>query len=54
VVPAESSNSGTKPDDFGWDRMLPPGFDRDEVLVCMVIAFGIAAASITTIYRVMS
>jgi hypothetical protein len=33
--------------------MPAPEFDRDEVLVCMVIAFCIAAASVTTIYRVM-
>jgi hypothetical protein len=53
LVPARRSNSGTRPDDFRWEWMPPPEFDRDEVLVCMVIAFGIAAASITTIYRVM-
>jgi hypothetical protein len=33
--------------------MPVPEFDRDEILVCMVIAFCIAAASITAIYRVM-
>jgi len=33
--------------------MPPPEFERDEVLVCVVIAFCIAAASVTTIYRVM-
>jgi hypothetical protein len=33
--------------------MPAPEFDRDEVLVCMVIAFCIAAASVSTIYRVM-
>jgi len=33
--------------------MPPPEFERDEVLVCVVIAFCIAAASVTTIYCVM-
>jgi hypothetical protein len=33
--------------------MPSPQFDRDEVVVCMVIAFCIAAASVTTIYHVM-
>jgi hypothetical protein len=37
----------------GYQEMPAPEFDRDEILVCMVIAFCIAAASITTIYRVM-
>jgi hypothetical protein len=32
--------------------MPAPEFDRDEVLVCMVLAFCIAAASVTTVYRV--
>ena len=31
-----------------------PEFDRDEVLVCMVLAFCLAGASVTVIYGVMS
>jgi len=29
----------------------PPGFDRDEVIVCMVVVFCIGNASLTVIYR---
>jgi hypothetical protein len=36
--------------DLRLARMPPPEFERDEVLVCMVIAFCIAAASVTTVY----
>ena len=31
-----------------------PEFDRDEVIVCMVIAFCLANAMISVIYRVMA
>jgi hypothetical protein len=30
-----------------------PKFDRDEVLVCMVLAFCLAGASVSVIYGVM-
>jgi len=33
-------------------REPTPEFDREEVLVCIVVAFCIAAASISVIYRV--
>jgi hypothetical protein len=29
----------------------PPKFDRDEVLVCMALAFGLAGASTSIVYR---
>ena len=32
----------------------PPDFDRDEVIVCMVISFCAANAIISIIYRVMT
>ena len=28
-----------------------PEFDRDEVIVCMVVAFGLAGASLNLIYK---
>jgi hypothetical protein len=34
-------------------REPPAEFDRDEVLVCMVLAFCIAGASIDVIYKLL-
>jgi hypothetical protein len=34
-------------------RQPRPEFDRDEVLVCMVLAFCIAGASIDVVYKVL-
>jgi hypothetical protein len=33
-------------------RQRPADFERDEVLVCMVLAFCIAGAAVDVIYRV--
>jgi hypothetical protein len=32
---------------------LPPEFDRDEVLVCMALAFCLAGASTSIVYRLL-
>lgn len=33
-------------------QQRPPDFDRDEVVVCMVLAFCLAGASLNIIYQV--
>jgi hypothetical protein len=47
----ESSNVGSSD---GTMTEPTPEFDRDEVLVCMVLAFCLAGASVSVIYGVMS
>jgi hypothetical protein len=33
--------------------LTPPEFDRDEVLVCMALAFCLAGASASIVYRLL-